>query len=107
MCSLEFPGLDTELQQPFADQGLTVLGVSTGSFNESEATLDAFAEQTGVGFPLVHDSGTYSSWSFPPALSPFPRQVLIDRDGIVRYVASEHRAGELRAAVEEVLGVSR
>jgi peroxiredoxin len=80
-----------------------VLGVASGSFGEDDTTLDAFQAQTAVTFPLVWDEGTYGLYAWPSALSPFPRQVLIGRDGRVRYLASEHRADELRAAVEEAL----
>jgi peroxiredoxin len=107
VCALEFPDIEANLFQPLGLQGLQILGVSTGSFNETEATLDAFAQQTGVTFPIVHDADTYSAYAWPSALSPFPRQVLIDREGVVRYLASEHREEELRAAVEDVLAEGR
>jgi len=107
VCSQEFPDIESDVHLTYRGQGLTVLGVATGGFDESEATLDAFAEQTAVTFPIVHDSATYQLFSWPPALSPFPRQVLIDRDGVVRYLASEHRPAELDAAIREVLGLSR
>ena len=103
MCALEFPDIESDLFLPLQSQGLTVLGVAAGGFGEDTETLEAFIEQTGVTFPVVWDEETYWQYAFPEAISPFPRQVLVGRDGAVRYLASEHRATELRVAVEAAL----
>ncbi len=54
-------------------------------------------------FEIVHDRDTYGLYDWPSASSPFPRQALLDADGVVTYLASEHRAADLLAAVEAVL----
>lgn len=89
--------------EPFGPQGVTVVGVATGGFGEDAETLAAFLEQTNVTFLVVWDDGTYGQYAWPDALSPFPRQALVDRDGVVTYLASEHRPAELREAVEVLL----
>jgi hypothetical protein len=75
-----------------------VLGVAAG---DNEPSVVSFVEQTGVRFPIVWDE----NWlrhrlAFPPSISPFPRQVLIDADGHIAYVASEHSASDLTAAID-------
>lgn len=80
-----------------------MLGINTRSFAEDPETVEAFVEQTGVTFPVVWDDETYGRFGWPDGPSPFPRQALVDRSGVVRYLASEHREAELRAAVDEVL----
>jgi len=102
VCSLEFPDLERDIHQAFAGR-LTVIGVATGSFGEDEDTLASFLEQTGVTFDVVWDRDTYGTYDWPAASSPFPRQALLDADGRVVYLASEHRADDLLAAVESVV----
>ena len=75
-----------------------MLGAASG---DDEALIEAFVEQTGVSFPVVYDEGyLISQVNFPSSLSPFPRQILIDADGRIAYVASEHSETDLRSAVE-------
>ncbi len=80
-----------------------MLGVATGSFGESQSTLEEFVEQTGVTFPVVWDDGTYGLWDFPDAISPYPRQVVLGADGRVVYLASEHQEEALDRAVQDAL----
>jgi len=93
------------LHRRYGDRGLTVYGVASRLFfgGETDETLDAFEDQTQVGFPILWDSGTYGDHDWPPATSPFPRQVLIGSDGRVRYMASEHRQGALEDAIQRAL----
>lgn len=104
MCNLEYPDLDG-LYERHRDRGLTVYGVASRRFlgGETDATLDAFQDQTQVSFPLLWDSGTYDAYDWPPALSPFPRQVLFDADGMVVYLAAEHDHRALGDAIERAL----
>ena len=61
-----------------------------------------FIDQTGIRFPVVYDEGTLlNEIAFPTSLSPFPRQVLIDADGTLQYVASEYSDTDLRNALSE------
>ena len=39
----------------------------------------------------------------PLALSPFPLDVVIDRQGVMRYINREYEADELRAVIEAAL----
>ena len=103
MCSLEFPDIERDIHLPFQDRGLTIVGIATGGFNESEETLDSFMEETGVTFEVVWDQSTYGMYDWPVAPSPFPRQVLIGTDGKITYLASEHRPDDLVAAIEAAL----
>jgi len=82
------------------------LGVNPGGFygSEDEETVARFLDQTGVTFPVVWDSPrSYTRFAWPQAISPFPRQALVGRDGRIKYLASEHNNEALRAAVTEAL----
>jgi len=99
VCALEFPDL-----QPLADtygDHLQVLGIAAG---DDDATVHSFVEQTGVRFPTVWDDDYLRHQvAFPAHISPFPRQILVDSDGTISYIASEHSLGDLEAAVAEAV----
>ena len=94
------------IYQEYSGQGLRVFAVNAGgSFHtDSEETISAFVEQTGISFPPLWDTaGSYSKIRWPEAISPFPRQALISKDGHFRYIATEHNEPLLRLAVEAAL----
>jgi len=84
-----------------------VLGVNTGGVGggESEEDVKAFIEQTLCTFPVIWDQTpkTMSEFAFPPSISPYPRQVVIGKDGKVVYLNSEYAEDSLRAAIEAAL----
>lgn len=76
----------------------------TSAFGETPELVQTFVEQTNVTFPVGFSPDTlFPLVAWPPAISPYPRQLVIDRDGVVTYVASEHRQDELTAAIEAAL----
>ncbi len=101
MCNQEFPDLEP-LYQAHRDNGFIVVGLATGGVGglETEQTLRAFIEQTGVTSPIAWDADSFNTFAWPDAISPFPRQALIGRAGDVRYLASEYDATALSAAIE-------
>jgi hypothetical protein len=83
--------------------GLRVVGIADFSWGDDPATVDAFVAQTGVRFSIGVDTGTFSRWDWPPSPAPFPRQVVLDRQGVVTYIAGEHDAAALDAAIVDAL----
>ncbi len=105
MCSLEFPDLESAFHQAYADDGLVLIGVASGQVAETDALLRSFREVTGVTFPLAWDDGSRSAYAFPESISPYPRQVVVDREGDVVHLASLHRPDVLAGVVEAALGL--
>ena len=87
------------------DEGFTVLGVNPGGLGggETEDNVLDFVSQTGATFPVVWDDGGYDDFAWGPSIAPFPRDVLIARDGTVRYLATEYQAAALEGAIEAAL----
>lgn len=55
-------------------------------------------------FPIAWDDGELRNRiAFPDAISPYPRQVVLDRDGRITYVASEHRQTDLVSAIDSAI----
>ena len=70
---------------------------------ESEEDVVAFIEQTGCTFPFAWDDGTKDLFGWPDAISPYPRQALVGRDGIVTYLNTNYDEASLRSAIEAAL----
>lgn len=108
MCSLEFSDLEPSIWQRFKDRGVQVVGLDPGGLmgGDTPEILEAFREQTGVTFPIGWDPDL-SYATFRPAggdsISPFPLDVIIDRDGVIRYVNREYEASAMTAVIESLL----
>mgnify|MGYP000220795759 CR=1 FL=1 len=107
MCSLEFPDIETKLWQRYNDRDdVLVLGMAgPGVFGtESAETVGAFQEQTQVSFPLLLQDTTRSKLAFSDAaISPYPLDVILDRDGTIRYLRREFDVGAMEATLEQLL----
>jgi peroxiredoxin len=88
------------------DFDVKVFGVQAAAgapFDDTPAGLAAFREQTGVTFPFLLESPatTYQAYRMgaDDDTTPYPLDVVIDRNGIVRYLRGEYDD----AAVRDVL----
>ena len=99
-CKKEMPLLQTvyELYQP----DFVVLAVD---YNESADRVRAFAEENGMGFPVLLDpDGTINDDLFGEVIPGYPTSLLLDRDGvIVAYFPGELNGAQLTDALEPLL----
>ena len=101
-CRIEMPHLQA-LHEELAGQGLRVVGVSVDS-RGSERAVDRFTEELGVEFLILRDPGERVAHVFGAYGVPF--NVLIDRDGVIRWRHSGPVTAEdpgLRAALDGAL----
>lgn len=89
---------------------MQVVGINTGGLGggDSTAIVNQFLEQTGATFPVGWELGGASSYSQfrvsgGNSISPFPLDVVIDRDGVVRYVNREYEPAAMQAAIDAAL----
>lgn len=83
-----------------------VLGVAgDGLFGgEDEQTLARFIQQTRVTFPVVRGAESRAEYGDAKArISPFPFDVIIDRNGTVRYMATKFDAQAMMRVVDGLL----
>lgn len=107
MCGLEFPDLETRLWQPLRDHGVTVVGVGTGGLygQDTPEQLQRFVDQTQVTFPVGLDRiGSYGRFPRSGSISPFPLDVVVDREGRIAYVSREYDAEALEEVVNRLAG---
>jgi len=72
---------------------------------ENPLNVADFAAQTGVSFPLVPDVGnTLGKFDFPPGVNfPYPRDVVIGKDLVVRSIKNSFDVAEMDALVEQLV----
>ena len=82
-----------------------MLGISgTGSPGGDDTAIQAFIEQTGVTFPIVYDTAdTYYDFDRSTATAPYPVDVIIDADGVIRYLATDYDPDAMTAVIDALL----
>ena len=95
-CRQEMPILD-RLHQRYEDTGFAVLGVNV----EGEAApAQKIVDKTNVTFPVLIDEGQAVSELYD--LEAMPSTVVVDRNGLVRYVHRGYKPGDEAKYVEVV-----
>ncbi len=70
-----------------------------------DATIvQQFIDQTGATFPVGWDSlGSYFDFPRDGSISPFPLDVIVDRDGTIVYFSREYDGEAMRAVVQTLV----
>ena len=75
-----------------------------GISNEPVSTITKFVEDQGITFPVLHDvSGIYNKYNIPGSQSPFPRDFIIDENGIIIFAKTEYDPGSMIAIFESII----
>ncbi|MCK5346964.1 MAG: redoxin domain-containing protein, partial [Candidatus Heimdallarchaeota archaeon] len=92
--------MEVSIWQEFKDRGLQVIGIS----NEPESTILKFIEDQGITFPVLRDmTGTYSKYNIPGGQSPYPRDFIIDKHGVIQFAKTEYDPGSMITIIDELL----
>lgn len=95
------PDIDALIWKKYQGQGVLVYGLHSG---ERPDLLQDFVEQTGVSYPIVDGRRTLSRFEFPPGVNyPYPRDVVIDKRGVVRSIKNSFDVNEMDALIEQLL----
>jgi peroxiredoxin len=95
-CRQEMPLLD-RLHQRYEDTGFAVLGVNVEG---EEAPARELIDRIPVTFPVLIDKGQQVSELYD--LEAMPSTVVVDRDGVVRYIHRGYKPGDEAKYVEVV-----
>lgn len=75
-----------------------------GISNEPLAVIEDFIEDQGISFPVLRDdAGVYSQFNIPGSQSPFPRDYIMDAEGIIRLAKTEYDPGAMINIIEGLL----
>ncbi len=101
-CRKEMPLLEA-LHQRYSPLGLTLLGINV---EEDSALADEFLQGTPVNFPILFDRANSVSKAYD--VIAMPTTVILDREGLVRFVHYGYEAGyendyqdQVRALIRE------
>ena len=102
MCSLEVPDIPSAIASQYSTDDLQVLLVNT---HDDVDTAYDFLQSVEVALPtLLEGQEIYESYPRGNGVyAPFPLQVVIDKEGIIRYIAYQYDAEAVRAAIDEAL----
>lgn len=74
--------------------------------NDSYDTTYEWLGDNGVTLLNLLDSGgaAYNSYGgIPDAYAPFPVQVVVDQEGVIRYLSGQNDTAAVRAAIDALL----
>jgi peroxiredoxin len=97
-CRQELPLLD-RIHQRYQDAGFAVLGINVEGAKKADEA-QAMVSKAGVTFPVLIDEGQQVSELY--ALEAMPTSVVVDRDGVVRYVHLGYKPGDEAKYLEVV-----
>ncbi|MEJ2144507.1 MAG: TlpA disulfide reductase family protein [Acidobacteriota bacterium] len=104
VCRGEMPFIEKEIWQAWRDKGLHVIGIDR---DEPIETVNSFAKQVGISYPLALDPGADIFARYAQKDSGVTRNVIIDRNGRIIFLTRLFDRAEfnkMKARIEEELG---
>ena len=87
--------METAIWQNFIEEGVLVVGISN---TNNQNTINNFVAENSLTFPILYDSGssggvqggnTYDDYYMPNDGSPYPRDFIINQEGVIAYANNE------------------
>jgi peroxiredoxin len=106
VCANHLPDLEERFWIPYAGQGLEVIALNPRESGDQIGQIQDYIDTIRVSFPAgVEDpADTYSqivaNFAGP---NPFPVDVIVDKQGIVRFAAHEYDPDLMKEIIEELL----
>jgi hypothetical protein len=98
--------MEQRFWQRYQDEGLVMLGIDPDDDDYmSLSEVENFCSTLGVSYPVgVEDTMTYELFSGAfEGVNPYPVDVLVDKQGIIRYVAREYDPAAIQQMIEVLL----
>ena len=102
--------METTIWQTYQDDGVLMVGVINTS-NQSQ--IDSFVEENSLTFPILFDPGssggvqggnTYDDYYMPNDGSPYPRDFIVNQEGILQYANNEIDTEWMLYVLQELTG---
>ena len=103
------PQLDQDVYQPYADSGEVVAYAISSSVIGTEDPDDLRQYTDGLGLTMTvladYSADVYDAYRFtdPEAFAPYPREIVVGRDGRIAYLKATLDVAAMKAAVEAEL----
>lgn len=105
VCATQLPDIEARFWQRYRRDGLTVVALNAHDDLEQIGEVGAYCEYLDLTFELgLEQSQTYAGITENfSGLNPFPVDVIIDRQGIIRYIAREYDPDAMTEVIERLL----
>ncbi len=81
-----------------------VFGINDG---ESSELASSFVKNFGLTYPVLHDADRTVYFHYNVGgISPYPRDVIVDQNGIISYIHSEYDPQVMIRTIDELLGLT-
>ena len=112
VCSPELSDIETAVWQNFDNSEVAVIGISN---TNNQNVINNFVAENSLTFPILFDPGssggvqggdTYDLYYMPNDGSPYPRDFVIDQDGIIAYANNEIDTAWMLAVINDLLMIN-
>ena len=102
--------METTIWQTYQNEGVIMLGIINTS-NQNQ--INSFVEENSITFPILFDPGssggvqggdTYDDYYMPNDGSPYPRDFIVDQEGILQYANNEIDTEWMIYVLDELTG---
>ena len=102
--------METAIWQAYQSEGVIMLGIINTS-NQNQ--INSFVEENSITFPILFDPGssggvqggdTYDDYYMPNDGSPYPRDFIVDQEGILQYANNEIDTEWMLYVLDELTG---
>jgi len=102
--------METAIWQAYQDYGVVMLGIVNTS---NQTSIENFVEENSITFPILFDPGssggvqggnTYDDYYMPNDGSPYPRDFIVDIQGILQYANNEIDTEWMLYVLDELTG---
>ena len=102
--------METTIWQAYQADGVVMLGIINTS---DQTSINNFVEENSITFPILFDPGssggvqggdTYDDYYMPNDGSPYPRDFIVDLQGILQYANNEIDAEWMLYVLDELTG---
>jgi len=104
--------METTIWQEYQEDNIIMLGIINTS---NQSLIDGFIEENSITFPILFDPGssggvqggdTYDDYYLPNDGSPYPRDFIVDQDGILQYANNEIDTEWMMYVLDELTDLS-
>ena len=101
--------METTIWQEYQDDGIIMLGIINTS---NQVQINNFVAENSITFPILFDPGssggvqggnTYDNYYMPNDGSPYPRDFIVDQEGILQYANNEIDTEWMIYVLEELI----
>ena len=102
--------METSIWQEYNQNEVITIGIIN---TNSQSQINTFVEENSITFPILYDPGssggvqggnTYDDYYMPNDGSPYPRDFIIDQEGLIQYANNEIDFEWMLYVIEELIG---